>query len=271
MSTYQPDEIEDQFGVIRRCGSMPSKPPADSGLVAFASAFPVWTLDQCRNAIAAKTWKAADLFPGEGEENQGSAGSCNGYALANASWRAAYAGGNTKLTKRSGSYPYSLMNGGRDQGSELFRAFQVGQEYGLPSLTSCPWNLIYRNDTRRFDTEAALFKVDAPLLIHSWGELITAWAGPFFTVIAVQAGRNFERLNGDVLGIDQGGGNHAVCQSDVRVTDSGEIQAKIIMDWGLQHGVKGCGWLGKDHLRTTVQNHAFYAIPIGQHGAGTVK
>lgn len=608
---YQPDEIEDQFGVVRRCGSMPSKPPSDSGLVAFASAFPVWTLDECRRAIAAKTWKAADLFPGEGEENQGSHGchddktevltasgwkswsdyngtdllatsnpethelefqaplqnhayeydgplffsnnrsvdfaltpnhrmyvrkwsepkrtlesgyrfteiqklgwyaglpattrgfrgveierinvggreflgddfvamisliisdgwaggsenlknqvsfccfnqdrypmvaalanrigfgeipgrtgvwirtdaalakwcranlycgseyrawnkripdiiktveehqlrhfieyygdknhgsdasevyytsskrladdwqelllkvgkrstiaaraprsavmkdgrevnsnrdqyeirawesdalsierkkglgqdrykgivycatvpngtlvtrrngtvlisgnSCNGYALANASWRAAYAGGNTKLTKRSGSYAYSLMNGGRDQGSMLYDGFTVGQQYGLPSATSCPWNLIYRNDTRRFDTEAALFKVDAPLLIHSWDELITAWAGPFFTVIAVQVGRNFERLQGDVLGVDQGGGNHAVCQSDVRVTDSGEIQAKIIMDWGLQHGVKGCGWLGKEHVRQSMLGHQFYAIPIGQHGAGTVK
>ena len=271
MTDYQPEEIEDQFGVIRRCGSMQSKPPADSGLVAFASAFPVWTLDECRKAIAAKTWKAADLFPGEGEENQFSTSGCNGWALANTAWRAAYAGGNTKLTKRSGSYAYSLMNGGRDQGSMLYDAFQVGQEYGLPSLTSCPWNLIYRNDTRRFDTEAALFKVDAPLLIHSWDELITAWAGPFFTVVAVQVGRNFERLNGDVLGIDQGGGNHAVCQSDVRVTDSGEIQAKIIMDWGLQHGVNGCGWLGKEHVRQSMLGHQFYAIPIGQHGAGTVK
>jgi len=271
VTTYQPDEIEDQFGVIRRCGSMPSKPPADSGLVAFASAFPVWTLDECRKAIAAKTWKAADLFPGEGEENQHSTSACNGGALANCSWRAAYAGGNTKLTKRSQSYPYSLMNGGRDQGSMLYDAFQVGQQYGLPSATSCPWNLIYRNDTRRFDTEAAQFKVDAPLLIHSWDELITAWAGPFFTVIAVQVGRNFERLNGDVLGIDQGGGNHAVAQSDSRVNDSGDIQGKVIINWGLQHGVRGCGWIGYEHVRETMKYHQFYAIPIGQHGAGTVK
>jgi hypothetical protein len=196
---------------------------------------------------------------------------CNGYALANAAWRAAYAGGNTKLTKRSGSYAYSLMNNGRDQGSELFRAFQVGQEYGLPSLVSCPWNLIYRNDTRRFDTEAALFKVDAPLLIHSWDELITAWAGPFFTVIAVQVGRNFERLNGDVLGIDQGPGNHAVAQSDSRLNSRGDIQGKVIMNWGLQHGVRGCGWIGYEHVRETMKYHQVYAIPVGQHGSGTVK
>ena len=271
MTTYQPDEIEDKFGIIRRCGSMPSKPPADSGLVAFSSAFKLWTEDECRRAIAAKRWTAEKYFPGEGEENQGSHGSCNGYALANAAWRAAYAGGNKILTKRSGSYAYSLMNGGRDQGSMLYDGFKVGQQYGLPSLASCGWDKIYRSQTQQYDAEAAQFKVVDPLLIHTWDELITAWAGPFFTVVAVQVGRNFERLNGDVLGIDQGPGNHAVCQSDSRLNSRGEIQGKVIMNWGLQHGVRGCGWIGYEHVRETMKYHQVYAIPIGQHGSGTVK
>ncbi len=266
--TYQPDEIEDKFGVIRRCGSMPSKPPADSGLVAFSSAFNLWTEDECRRAIAAKRWTAQDYFPGEGEENQGSHGSCNGYALANAAWRAAYAGGNKKLGKLSGSYAYSLMNGGRDQGSMLYDGFRVGQQYGLPSLASCGWDKIYRSQTQQYDAEAAQFKVVDPLLIHDFDELDTAIAQSFAIIVAVQVGRNFERLNGDILGLDSGIGNHAVCASDVRVNDSGEIEYKIIMDWGYQHGVRGCGWVTKRHLQTTINSHQFYCIHYGQNGSG---
>jgi hypothetical protein len=269
--TYRPDEIEDKFGVIRRCGSMPSMPPEGHGLKAFASVFPTLTLDVARKQIAAKTWKAADVFPGEGEEDQHTTSACNGGALANGAWRAAYAGGNTKLAKRSQSYPYSLMNGGRDQGSHLYNAFKVGQQYGLPSLASCPWNLIYRNQTQQFDAEAALFKVDAPLLIHSWDELISAWAGPFFTIVAAHVGPNFERMNGDVIGLDNGSGNHAMAQTDSRVLDSGEIQGKVILNWGYQHGVRGCGWLGQRHLELPMRYHQLYAIPYGQHGAGSAK
>jgi hypothetical protein len=263
--TYQPDEIEDQFGVIRRCGSMP---PADSGLVAFSSAFKLWTEDECRKAIAAKRWKAADYFPGEGEENQLSTSGCNGGAIANIHWRAALAGGNKALGKRSGAYIYSLMNGGRDAGSMLYDGFKMCQQYGIASFQSCGWDKIFRAQTRQYDSEAALNKVVDPLLIHTWDELITAWAGPFFTVLAVQVGRNFEHMRGDVMGFDQGPGNHAVGQSDIRVTDSGEIQPKVLLDWGRQHGVNGCGWLTRQHIEQTMGVHQFYAVPYGQNGSG---
>lgn len=264
------EEIEDQFHEIRRLGSLPHFPPVDTPLKAFASEFNVWTMDECRKAIAAKKWRSADVFPGEGTEDQGQFGSCNGWALANAAWRAAYAGGNTKLTRRSGPYVYSLINHGVDNGSALIDGFNEGQQYGIPSYASCGQNKIYRAETRQYDSEAADFQVVAPLLIKSWDELWTAAAGPFFLVIAVQVGRNFERMNGDVIGIDDGAGNHAVCQSDARVTDVGDIELKIIMDWGLRHGVNGCGWLGKRHLATTINYHQFYAVPFGQTGTGEI-
>lgn len=263
---FKMEEIEDQFGVIRRMGSMPGFAPANSGLVQFSKAFKLWTVDECRKAIGLKTARADELFPGEGEEDQHSHGSCGGYAAANASWRSAYAGGNTKLTKRSGSYAYSLANHNADNGSALYEVWQQIQIYGIPSLASCGWDLIYRSQTQKFDGEAKLFIPDNPLLVSEWDEFLTAAAGPFNLVVALQVGRNFERLTGDMLGVDQGPGNHAVCQDDVRLTDAGGFQFKIIMDWGLRHGVQGCGWVDERHLRDKMQYHQFYAFPYGQWG-----
>ena len=131
-------EFEDQFGEYRRCLTIP-KPitAAADGFKAFEDTVAVWTLQQCIKAMQVPGRRKSSEFPGEGEEDQGPWGSCQGWMQANAAWRAAYAGGNTSLTKRSGPYQYSLVNNGRDNGSALIDGYYAARKYGFCSYTSC--------------------------------------------------------------------------------------------------------------------------------------
>ena len=263
-------EFEDQFGEYRRCLTIP-KPitAAADGFKAFEDTVAVWTLQQCIKALQVPGRRKSSEFPGEGEEDQGPWGSCQGWMQANAAWRAAYAGGNTSLTKRSGPYQYSLVNNGRDNGSALIDGYYAARKYGFCSYTSCGRDMVWRHQTQQFDAEARLFLPADPLLIYTWEGLRTALCGQFICGIAVQVGRTFERLSSTgLLGLDDGPGNHAVCADDARIGPDGDIEGKLIMDWGLRHGINGCGWFNRQHVKQTMGMHQFCAYPVGQWGTG---
>jgi hypothetical protein len=134
--------------------------------------------------------------------------------------------------------------------------------------SACPWNLIYRKSTAKFDDQAAQEKAADAYAVQTIRGLRTAGAAGFQLICAVQVGDTWEMLDSNgISGIDDGPGNHAVNCDDMLINQYGVEVFDCVMDWGTQHGVQGKTFLTINHFKQTFPNHQFYAIPIGQAGS----
>jgi hypothetical protein len=189
-------------------------------------------------------------------------GSCNGFAAAAALGRARVRRG-LKRVDLSGAYIYSLMNGGRDNGSVLVDGMDNVQTTGIATAATVPWNKIYPNqyDKAKADAEAKRFKAHECYVLTTEIAFFSALAAGFDVVLAVHAGNNFMRLNSDgISGSDRGPGNHATAADGYTVIN-GELCADMVNSWGLSFGTQGRCWISwSRHLVGTVQYHGFYAM-----------
>jgi hypothetical protein len=193
--------------------------------------------------------------------NQGSYGSCQGFASAWALGRARVRRGLDRVNL-SGAYLYSLVNGGRDVGSTLDSGMEAITRYGVALESTVPVNGVFRNryNTSVADAEAARFKGFECYAVRSELDLFSALALGFDCIVAVHADNGFNSLDG--RGVARGGsgpGNHAVGADELWF--DGELIASGVNSWGLSYGDQGrMGLTWKQHFQHTTRYHPFYAI-----------
>lgn len=266
------DEIIDAHGEVRRLGSLAPPPNLVSAFPPFAGddSVPLWDRSDILKAVRdSNRIPARVMFGPEWIQNQGSHGSCNGFAAAGVLARARWAAGIRDKAKFSGAYAYSLMNNGQDRGSILEDGMRGLASHGICLEATVGVNQIYRTqyDTRRADSEAAKHKGLGCYRATSKEAWDTGLAtGLYFGVAAIQAGSNYQRPNANgISGADNGGGNHAII-----IDGLAEVAGTLVYDnpgsWGLSLGGQGLGrvYLTWDSFAQTHGRHTFYLIPFAQ-------
>jgi hypothetical protein len=192
--------------------------------------------------------------------SQGAVGSCAGYAAAWALARARVSAGHA-FVPLSGESVYSQVNGGRDRGSALAHCIKAIVDVGVAPEGL---NMAGKFYTERTLPEAAKaerhrFKAAEWHEVSSELELAIAIAAGYTVGVAIHVGRNWGRMNGDMLVPDRGPGNHAVLVDDVRFAGN-KPQFHMVNSHGLRWGHEGCAWTDWSHYSPTIRNHVFYAI-----------
>lgn len=207
------------------------------------------------------------MFDSSFIQDQGQYGSCNGFAAAAALTRARIRRGLKRKTL-SGSYLYSLINGGRDNGSMLDDGMRVLQSRGCATLETVKANQIYpsKYDRSKADREASKYKAVECYQIGSREGLFTALALGFDVVVAVHAGNSFSSLDRNgIAGVNRGQGNHAV-MADGLLYAGGEIVADGVNSWGTRWGDRGRMLMRWKHFEQTIGVHSFYAVRSATDG-----
>lgn len=258
------EEIVDAEGNVRRLGSLIPEQKNLLGAPLFSSKFPTWDDSDIRKALQDKNRKPARVTFGKNWiHNQGSFGSCNGWATAGAFARARWRRGIMDGMQFSGSFVYSQINGNADRGSALADGMKQAMK-GIAPLQYSPPDRIY---SRQISPEAynAAGKhkalLETTFHVSTLQELKTGLAMQLGAAdIAVHAGSRFSKLNNrGVCGLDAGRGNHAVVCDDL-IEDGGTFLFDMANSWGLSFGTEGRGYLTEDHLKQTIKYHDFFFI-----------
>jgi hypothetical protein len=241
---------------------LPDKRPET--FAAYRSANQVLSRDQIRQILSnPDRTTARQRFPANmWIRNQGRRGSCNGYAGA---WSLARARVNAGLdfAPLSGEYLYSMINDGRDAGSMLNRGMEALTEKGVAREDLVRHeSYLWRDMSSEARVDAANHKGFECYRVDDESELASGLALGFVGVVAVHANSSYRRLDArGVRGTSVGPGNHAVGVQDVRIGDDGDFEFDEVGSWGRSNGQDGYAWLTwKQHLRSTVERHAFYLI-----------
>jgi len=206
-------------------------------------------------------------------QNQLEYSSCTGWATAIALSKSRWLRGIKDQLILSGSFVYSLINGGRDNGSALEDALRVVQDFGAPPASLVGPTMIFpRLQPKNARAEALKHKgLEAYRAVTKQG-WDTGLACGFQGVAVVHAGRNFTRMSrintgpscSVRAGVDSGNGNHCVNVSDIRIID-GTIHYLVDNSWSLSgFGERGRAWVTWDSFAQTFGVHQFFLIPSSQ-------
>jgi hypothetical protein len=210
------------------------------------------------------------LFGPEFIKNQKHLGACNGFACASVVEKTRVRRGR-KLVKMSGFAMYSAINGGRDHGSMLEDGMKWMTDKGVPvelpnEQPEFRWNRISQaqKDSMSQNKAVECYHLTTEL------ELASACASGFDCVIAVHASDRWMQLDKDGVSAESHGvGNHSVHVDDVIVLPSGEFAFDMANSWALTFGQQGRSYqTWKRHLRSTVENHYFFAVRSTTDGDG---
>lgn len=194
--------------------------------------------------------------------NQGSTSACNGWAGANAVTVTRKLTGIDDGWVGSGSYVYSKINGGRDNGSMLEDGLKAIQTYGVASRKTVPSDSIYTSQyPKSADVEAKDNRGLQCYRVTSKQAFRTALAIGWVGIVAMHVGNKFVNFRGTgVAPLANGKGNHAVLVTDLRLVNGTE---HYITDnsWGISWGDTGRCRLVWDHFAQTFTTHAFYVVP----------
>lgn len=252
----------DHTNTLRRCGSLIAE--ALTSALAFAEDSPGFRmLDKsdilklirdpnrtpCRRIFGGPSWAV----------NQYSTSACNGWAWANMLTRCRLLRGIKDGKVFAGSYIYSHINGGRDNGSVIADGERIIEQFGCATMASCDYSRIWRKQTKQFDAEAEQFKGLDALRVRSLEALQSALAQRWMAVVAVHAGPKYDRLTNGISGVQDGPGNHAVCVQDL-VWHQGRMVYDQANSWGLSWGDGGFTYLTDEHLVRTMANHNIYVM-----------
>ena len=212
-------------------------------------------------------FKARDQFGPSFIINQGSLGSCNGWAAATALMRARVRAGLANV-QLSGNFLYSRINDDRDQGSHLDDGMEWIRDHGI-----APWNPKhagkYKSSSFSPEDLAAMgrFKAFEVYGVDDELELATGLALGFIAVLAVHVTRDFMKLDrSGIVKESNGPGNHAVVCDDGRIS-SGGLLFDFANSWGVNgYGADGRGLLTwSKHLSGPNKNHYFYLVRATTH------
>jgi len=230
-------------------------------LPVFEDSGPMLTQTQIEDIAKSGTARGKDRFDSSYITDQGQFGSCNGHAGAGALSRARVRRG-LDYVKLSGAYLYSLINGGRDNGSLLEDGMAAMQSRGIASAAAVNPSQIYpsKYNKAQADAEAAQYKGFECYAVNTQQGLFSALASGFDCVVALCANNGFMQL--DSRGVAQGGAgtlNHAV--STDGLWWDGELIADGYNSWGLSYGIQGrMGLTWKQHFQYSYRDTTFYAI-----------
>ncbi|MEN1682176.1 MAG: hypothetical protein AAGJ46_21575 [Planctomycetota bacterium] len=193
--------------------------------------------------------------------NQNGYGSCAGYAAASALTKARVMGGQERVDL-SGDYAYSLVNRGRDNGSGLANNMRAMVRNGYASKETVPLGGIYprKYNKAKADAEARRFRAHEPYALPDEQSFANALATRKPAVHAIHVGRNWRRLDGDVLIGNKGVGNHSEHCDDIRYN---RRKGRFEFRNGSSHKRPWFWITWEDHLASTSRHHQFYAVPSG--------
>lgn len=254
------DVIEDIFGNVRKCGSLPMPEGEVSTFATFESRFEVWDDATIRKVITdPNRVPKRKIFTDKWIMNQHTHGSCNGFAEAAVYSKCRKLRGINDDLLFSGAYAYSLMNGGQDNGSVLEHGMQKLKTDGICLATTVTWEMIYpRLQPAHAKAEAAKHKGLIVYPCETLQGLRTGLAQGFPAVVAVHAGGGFQKLDSrGIAGISNGRGNHSVHCDDLVMVDGVEVFDHA-NSWGLGYGNRGRSYLTQDHFSQTFSSHVFY-------------
>ena len=173
-----------------------------------------------------------------------------------------------EFVRLSNTFTYSLINGGRDQGSMLADACRMIQDVGVCTPQICGPDDIYpaQYDKKKAHEEAKRFRVAECYAIRGGGDRDLMWRTFWSALalgwkigVAVQAGGRFDRLDSNgICGVDNGGGNHAV-HVDGLVEIGGDLIATGGNTWPLSWGINGRMNMRQEHFVQTIGTHEFFA------------
>lgn len=187
--------------------------------------------------------------------NQQNHGSCVGFSSAGALMRARAINGSAPVTL-SGSYVYSWINGGRDQGAVITDALAVLRDKGTCREALCDWDTIYRQQvSREADEDARRFRLLEAYTADTWDEILSAVQLGYLPIFAVMVGDSFASTDSDgVAGFDRGPGNHAVhADGCKRLSGLGWV-LDMVNSWGPKFGQAGRCYLMRRHIESVQQD-----------------
>lgn len=207
----------DHNGNTFRTGFQPT--PAETKSLFAASALPAVPEAEWREIDRRKAFYDLNWYPDQRQCN-----GCTGFSSAMTASKARVLAGQPAV-KLSGAYLYSLINGGRDQGSNIGDALQALKTNGACPEEICDihkgYDCIYRKTTKQFDAEAARFKVEKSFTVDSVEQAVAVIQRGGVLEFAVKVGRNFGRIDSEgVSAFDAGTSNHAVHADGLRKTNS---------------------------------------------------
>jgi len=187
--------IRDATGETRRLGSLIQPEGFVSAYPSIESVGELWDDQQIRRVITASNRvPRRHIFGPSWIQNQKSKGSCNGYALAGGLSKSRYLRGIQDKLLLSGAFPYSLMNGGRDNGSMLSDGLKIIETHGSCPESLVPWDAIYPNlQPANAKAEAAKHKGLVCYAAETMQGLRTGLAKGFIAVVAVHEGHLEDR------------------------------------------------------------------------------
>jgi hypothetical protein len=257
------DEIVDDNGEVRRLGSLAPPEGFVSSFQVWEQEKPVWDDKDIRRVItdSSRTPRRILFDFKKWMQNQFSKGSCNGYAAAGALSKARFLRGINDYLLLSGAFIYSLINGGRDNGSALEDGLRVIQTHGAPPESLVPWDKIYPNLQPATAKAEALKHLGLDCYAaQTMQGFRTGIAAGYTGICAVHAGRNYQRLNQNgVAGVDSGRGNHATHIDDLVYKNGTELFDQP-NSWGANYGENGRAYLHRDSFAQTFGTHTFYLI-----------
>ena len=256
------EEIRDMFGETRRLGSLAPPKGFVSSFRTWEAEMPLYDDNDIKRMITdPNRTLGRNLFGPEWIQNQFSHGSCNGFAGSGALSKARYRRGFHDKLLLSGAFLYSLINGGRDQGSALEDGLTAIQKYGVCPESLVNWKGIYpKLQPPNARAEAAKHKGLVAWACQTKQGFRSAAAAGFPVIVAVHAGSRYQRIDSrGIAGVDNGSGNHAVHIDDMRIINGTEVYDKA-GSWGLSYGQQGRAYMHWDSFAQTFGNHTFYAI-----------
>ena len=183
----------------------------------------------------------------------------------------------------SPAFTYNLINGGGDNGSNPYDAFELFETVGSATYEAMPYN---QNTCTNFPSEEAFrsglrFRTSATYDINTYSQaginqLKTHLADGNIAMIAITVWPNFDSISqydynycvNDIFGEVRGG--HAVTvigYDDSRVTSDGVGAFKMVNSWGSGWGQSGFWWMSYEAFMSDMicWGYALYAGDIIQH------
>lgn len=210
-------------------------------------------------AVDPSQWKACDLSSFKSPiRDQATHGSCTGHAgVAALDIVRRQAGDEPVLL--SCTFPYSLVNGGRDNGASVSSVLKVLEQVGTCTFAECGTDQIFQNQYPQscFET-AKKYKAVQAFMCNSFEELCEAVNQGFPVAFGIEIGQNFSRLSDDgvcpppmtVIG------GHALCGIGLKQSRTGTWLIKFQNSWTAQWGLGGYAFLSKGSFDNYVDGYA---------------
>lgn len=198
-------------------------------------------------------------------KNQNGWGKCASSAGTYLVEKARHRGGQARI-ELSDDYLYSLVNGGRDQGSTLGENLRAIMARGIASRHAVAEGKIYRGryDNANADKDALRFRGHEGIGINSEHEAVACLVAGHAFAFAIHVGRNWKRFDsrGVLIG-DRGMGNHSEHADHVRYNrQTGQFEFRGHSSHGKSQGEGGFYWcLWDKHLNSVHNSHQKYTIP----------